>query len=167
MPTMIMDSNVIKGLIMDGRPVTAIMDGKVIWPVGYDYYRLDVGWTTYNKNDNLTFQGMSANGSMLTSQQVPSGRHKTYQDGTWSDMTVGQISQARGAGSDAASFYAHQVQFDISGVKPNSISWRTGQYYAPEGAITAAVFGISNGNAKQLTTSSFTQAANTTFTMNL
>ena len=167
MAGLIFDSNLIKGLIMDGRPVTAIIGGVQVWPIGYDFYRLEVGWSHYSTNDNLTFQGMSANGSMLTSPQVPAGRHKKYQDGVWSDMTVGDISKARGAGTDAATFYAHQCQFDISGVKPTTITWKAGQYYAPEGAITAAVYGMRNGNATQLASSSFTQQPNATYTMNL
>ena len=168
MPTMIFDSNVIKGLIMDGRPVTAIMGGKVIWPQGYDYYRLEIGWQYYSKNDNITVRGMSANGSMLTGPQVPSGRYKQYQDGTWTNLTVGQISNARGAGTEAATLYCHQCQFDISGMKPTSISWKTDTYYAPSGAITACVYGMKNGNATQLTAMpSANQAANTTYTINL
>lgn len=168
MAGLVFNENKLKGLVYNGRPVTAVFNGQVVYPLGYDYYRLEIGWQYYSKNDNITVQGLSANGSMLTSPQVPSGRHKTYQDGLWTDMTTGEISKARGAGTDAATFYAHQCQFDISGMKPTSISWKAGQYYAPEGAITACVYGIRNGNATQLTAMpSANQAANTTYTINL
>ena len=52
MPTMILNNNVIKGLIMNGRPVTAIMNGKVIWPVSVGNDRLAEGLATSNMNDN-------------------------------------------------------------------------------------------------------------------
>ena len=52
MPTMILNNNVIKGLIMNGRPVTAIMNGKVIWPVSVGNDRLADGLATSNMNDN-------------------------------------------------------------------------------------------------------------------
>ena len=171
MAGLVFNSNKLKGLVYNGQPITAVFNGQVVWPtkIVYDYYRLEVGWEHYSTNDNLTFQGMSGNGSMLTSPQVPSGRHKTYQDGLWTDMTTGEISNARGAGSDAASFYSHQCQFDISGVNDlSAVKWKTGQYYAPNGAITACVYGIKNGNATVLASMpSANQAANTTYTVTL
>ena len=128
---------------------------------GYDSYILRIGWDNASTNDNLTFQGMTVDGSTAS---VSSAR---YYNGSWNNSSATDITHAT-TGDDSYNCYCNRIEFTLDvQATPSTVTWTTARWYAPTGDIYGKVIGIKDGVETELGSTTGTQSANTTYTINI
>ena len=172
MPGLMIDGSMAKGLMLNGRQVSAMINGVLVWPTAspikqYERVRMIIGW---NKSDNMGFDGMWLNGFRA---DFPDDCYAgQYYNGSWSPINSTEMSAIcrEGQGTAGTAFYCQSARFDFSGNQPSgwrNIAWTTQQYYQPTGTVTAEVWG-KNGNLETLLGSgTYSIGPSATYTVNL
>jgi hypothetical protein len=173
MAGVIYNGNPVNGLIYNGNPISLYYNGERIWPAEdpiqqYSAVRFEVGW---NKQDNLTFDGMWLNG--LRADFPDDCYAGQYYNGSWHPINSSEMSAIcrEGQGTAGTAFYCNSARFMFSGNRPQgwrNIAWTTQQYYQPAGTVTAAAYGRTSPNYERfLGSATFNITNSATYTLNL
>lgn len=129
-----------------------------------DGYIIQFKWNP-EKNENITVQGLYADGVALTSSDIYQG--KWSNNGTETALTSSEISDAVGGG---LAKYGRMLEFWIDKPNATSLTWHTNQYYQPEGTCLVNIWSYVKDSwdyRQVLTDEPATMAVNTNYTYNI
>lgn len=162
-------------IIVNGKPIEdAYCNGKHIWPVNEVLsYRVYITWEP-TKDENICIDGMTWNGSPLTTAMFQYSPGSTTQldasvnvGGSWTSMTSTEIDKMISSSTESLQKYCRGVTFRL---KPNwgfnQFTFTTDQYYAPTGTLRVEVNEIGTEASDVCVYTAVSQTANTTYTFN-
>lgn len=162
-------------IIVNGRSIDdAYCNGKHIWPINEILsYRVYITWEPV-KDDNICIDGMTWNGSPLTTSMFAYTPGSTSQldasinvGGSWTSMTNEEIDKMISGSTESLQKYCRGITFRL---KPNwgftQFTFTTDQYYAPTGTLRIEVYENGTEQNNTCVDKIITQAANTTYTFN-
>ena len=124
----------IKDLLLNGRSVSAMFNGELVWPTAsptpvpsFDGYIIQMKWNPV-KDENITVNGLWIDGSRISTSDIYDAKYNY--GGTDNQMSQEDIASAI---NSSKSFYARSVEFWVDRNDITRIDWKTNQYYQPEG----------------------------------
>lgn len=124
----------IKDLMLNGRTVSAMLNGELVWPVAtptpvpsFDGYIIQMKWNPV-KDENITVNGLWVDGSRISTSDIYDAKYNV--GGTDNQMSQEDIASAINSNK---SFYARSVEFWVDRNDITRIDWKTNQYYQPAG----------------------------------
>jgi len=163
-----------KDLMFNGNSVQqAWMNGVQVWPVNViGSYRVYIQWDPV-KDDNITIDGMTWNGSAMTTAMISptsegvSDLDVSYSNGgSWVSMGNTDIEHMIAGDTESLQKYCRGITFRM---RPDwgfsQFTWKSDQYYAPSGNLTVNVFAIGSQRLENLATKTVSQTVNTTYTI--
>lgn len=165
-----------KQIVVNGKDIQdAFCNSVHIWPVNViGSYRVYIEWDPV-KDDNITIDGMTWNGSAMTTAMIAtkgegvSDLDVSYNNGgTWTTMGTTDIEHMIAGNTESLQKYCRGVSFRM---KPDwgfsQFTWKSDQYYAPTGYLKVTVNENGSESIRTIATKTVNQAANTTYTVNV
>lgn len=168
------NGNKVEGLYYDGVKVqNAWYNGTMVWPVNeIQNYRVYIEWDPV-KDDTISIDGMTWNGSAMTTAMFEltpgsTAADVTYNDGgTWTTMSNTDVEKMIAGNTESLEKYCRGISFKVKkdwGF--NQFTWKAGQNSAPTGYLSVEV--IENGSEQSyaVATKTVNQTAGSTYTVN-
>lgn len=129
----------------------------------WDGFILQIKWSP-EKNDNITVQGLKADGVALTTSDIEQG--KCIANGTESSLSSSEISDAI---TGTLTKYCSAIEFWIKKPDATSLTFHTNQYYQPSGTCHVNIWKYNSSGNTQLVVEDeqATMAVNTDYTFNV
>lgn len=129
----------------------------------WDGFILQIKWSP-EKNDNITVQGLKADGAALTTSDIEQG--KCIVNGTESSLSSSEISDAI---TGTLTKYCSAIEFWIKKPDATSLTFHTNQYYQPSGTCHVNIWKYNSSGNTQLVVEDeqVTMTVNTDYTFNV